>query len=208
VEETARTIGGLREVPRGVAAALVDIYIDRILPQYPYFLEVDLRTQFDQVYNTTSDKEPPEEAYFIVSMLMAFGTLTSKEPNIRKLCAVAEALHRDALNHSGFLRQTTLRSLQCIILLEQFGAMLPHTANLWDLVGEGMKMAIALGLHQEPDPSLGLDYVSLDLRRRIFWSVSTLSQQLSHCIRRSDKMGKDLCVGAISRGNVAPSIHN
>ncbi|KIW28241.1 uncharacterized protein PV07_07920 [Cladophialophora immunda] len=172
------TIGGLHEVPRDVASVLVDIYIERILPQYPYFLEDDLRAQFDAVYGQT-ESQPPQDAYFIISLIMAFSTLTSKSQNVRKICAIAEALLRDALNHSGFLRHANVRSLQCIILLQQSGALLPHTANLWHLVGEGMKIAIGLGLHQEPDPALGLDDLALDLRRRIFWSIYAIERSLA-----------------------------
>jgi hypothetical protein len=168
------TSGGLRDIPDGVARLLLDTYICRILPQYPYFLEDDLRRQFELIY-TENHAGIPQDAYFVVCMILAISVLTSKAQRLYDVLSLAERLHQDALRHSGFLKDANIRTLQCLMLLEQFAALLPATGNLWHLVGEGMKLAIELGLHQEPANSLRHDCVSVDLRRRVFWAVSSPS---------------------------------
>lgn len=161
-------------VPADVAALLLDVYIENILPRYPCFLESELKQHFDAVYSAPSfgqENGPSSEtSRFLVVMVLAISTLTSKAHPFRKVASLSEALHRDALRHSQFLRQSNINTLRCLLLLIQFSLLLPHTGNLWYMTGEAMRIAIALGLHQEPvEP---LDFRLLDLRRTIFWTVS------------------------------------
>ncbi|KIW32556.1 uncharacterized protein PV07_04087 [Cladophialophora immunda] len=169
---------GLRDIPKSIAKVLFDKYVDKILPQYPYFLEGDLRWQFALVYDESA-AAVPHEAYFVVAMVLAIVTLTCKTPNFSDVLSVAEPLHQDALRHDEFLKYATLRSMQCILLLQQFAALLPYTGNLWHLAGEAMRIAIELGLHKEPWDDLSLDLVSVDLRRRIFWATYAIERSLT-----------------------------
>ncbi len=163
-------------VPAEVAALLLNVYIENILPRYPCFLEAELKQHFEAVYSAPSfgqESGPPSETNrFVVVMVLAISTLTSKAHPFRKVASLSEALHRDALRHSQFLRQSNIHTLRCLLLLIQFALLLPHTGNLWYMTGEAMRIAIALGLHQEPvEP---LDFRLLDLRRTIFWTVRLL----------------------------------
>lgn len=166
-------ISDLLLVPFEVAKLLLNVYIENILPRYPCFLASELKQHFDAVYSKQDSEQehnpPPEMSRFIVSMILAISSLTSKAHDFRKVATLSESLHRDALRHSQFLRRSNTSTLRCFLLLIQFALLLPHTSNLWYMTGEAMRMAIALGLHQEQVELL--EPHEADFRRTIFWTV-------------------------------------
>jgi hypothetical protein len=164
---------GARTIPIKVAEKLFENYLKNVLPRYPCFLESDLVYQFNIFYRDTNISETPssDSTCFIVSMILAISSLTSKSHEFWKVASLSEALQRDALNHATFLGRTSFRSLQCFLLLIQLSLWLPYTANLWYMSGEAMRMAIALGLHQDMDDPSIFDPTQLSLRRNVFWTV-------------------------------------
>lgn len=159
-------------VPSEVAKVLLNIYLEKILPQYPIFFESDVRSHFQHVYPSSTTSEPPaDESVFIVAIIMAISTLTSKAKDFNKIASLGESLHRTALSRCNFLRLPSIRTVQCILLLVQLAMLLPLTGNLWHLVREAMSLAIQLGLHQESPSNQIMNSVSTDLRRRVFWAV-------------------------------------
>lgn len=164
---------GSLKIPFNVAKTLFDNYMFKIFPRYPCFTESDLVGQFHEFY---PDGKNPEQVYsdttwFIVCMTLAISSLASKAQDFKKVASLIESLQRDAMRRSSFLAKTSFRSLQGLILLMQMAVILPYTSNLWYLSGEAMRMAIALGLHQEPEDYLQLGTAQINLRRCIFWTV-------------------------------------
>lgn len=159
-----------RQIPLPVAKRLFANYKDNILPRFPCFLLADLNLYFEEYYSNTANIS--NSTKFFVTMILAISSLTSKERDIRKVAALSEALHADAMRHIDFLAEASILSLQAFLLLIQAALLLPHTANLWYTSGEAMRMAISLGLHQEPDRFVFTDMIQAEHRRRLFWVVS------------------------------------
>lgn len=149
-------------------------------------METDLDQHFDLFYGDNA--QPSNTTIFIVTLILAIGSLTSKRHEFRKIAALTEALHADAMRHIDFLGESSLTSLQCLLLLIQCALLLPHTANLWYLSGEAMRMAISLGLHQEPDGSIFIHPSSIELHRRVFWVVSACSWLIFSLLMQSRLM--------------------
>lgn len=171
---------GARAIPFNVAEKLFDNYIKNVLPRYPCFLESDLASQFNIFYKEVgSEFILPADTCFIVSMILAISSLTSKAHDFWKVASLSESLQRDALRHSSFLAFSNFRSLQCLTLLIQMALWLPYTANLWYLSGEAMRIAIALGLHEELQDFSNLEETIANLRRSLFWTVNTTFTLLS-----------------------------
>jgi hypothetical protein len=162
-----------RAVPSWVWTKLFNNYCRNILPMYPCFLESDLANQFNDFYSGTQDPESQSTDIncFIVSMILAISSLNSRAHDLPRVVSLSEALQRDALSHASFLAYTNFRALQCFALMLQMALSLPYSANLWYVSGEVMRMAVALGLHQEIHwvPSLDLAYARL--RQQLFWAV-------------------------------------
>lgn len=164
-----------------LAKTLFEIYVKNILPQNPCFFEDDIRSHFDKVY-VQPGTPPPDISVFMISTVLAISTMTSKDYDQKKILLLGESLHQQALRHSKFLSLPRITSLQGILLLLQLAELLPYTGNLWHLAGEAVSLATELGLHQDPHESEGFDFKSIDLRRRLFWTVS-----LFHCLERNSK---------------------
>jgi hypothetical protein len=160
-------------IPFEVAKVLFDNYLLSILHRYPCFAESDLVQLFNQFFTNRNDPTQisSESTCFIVSMILAISSLTSRAQDFQRVVTLSESLHRDAMAYCSFLGETSIRSLQCLLLLAQMSLLLPYTGNLWYMSGEAMRLAIALGLHQEPDRDCTLSSAERELRRRIFWTV-------------------------------------
>ncbi|KAH8889048.1 hypothetical protein GQ53DRAFT_808030 [Thozetella sp. PMI_491] len=165
---------GALKIPFKVATALFNNYISNVLPRYPCFLESDLLEHFNQFYKDGNPESVSSDiTWFIISMVLAISSLTSKAHDFRKVSSLGESLQRDALRRSSFLGSSNMRSLQCFLLLIQMALLLPYAANLWYMSGEAMRMAIALGLHQEVDGNPEIDSVEVNLRRSVFWTMQS-----------------------------------
>jgi hypothetical protein len=116
---------------------------------------------------------PPDISVFFISMVLAMITMTSKAYDQKKILSLGESLHQQALRHSKFLSLPTIRALQGILLLLQLAELLPYTGNLWHLAGEAVSLTTELGLHQDPHNSEGFDFKSLELQRRLLWTVNS-----------------------------------
>ena len=169
------------KLPFDVAKRLFEVYVDKILVQNPFFLEDDLRAHFDAVY-CNSESRPSEISLFMVSMVLATSTMTSKAYDFNKIVTLSESLQKEALRHCKFLSSSGITALQGILLLMQFAELLPSTGSLWHLAGEAVCLALQLGLHQDPQEGAGLDFVEIDLRRRIFWTVSQNLSKYFHAL--------------------------
>jgi len=159
-------------VPIHVARRLFKNYQDELLPRFPCFLVEDLNHYFDQFYDE-EPSEPPGATMpsFVVPMILAISSLTSNSHNFAKVAALSESLYADAMRHVRLLKQSSIQSLQCILLLIELGLLLPYIVNCWYTTGEAMRMAVSLGLHQDPDPATVPNPVHAELRRKIFWTV-------------------------------------
>lgn len=74
--------------------------------------------------------------------------------------------------------------LQNILLLLQYTLLVPKAGNLWQLSGSAMRFATEMGLYAEPNPSQNFDPLSLDLRRRIFWTCYCIDRILATVMGR------------------------
>jgi hypothetical protein len=162
-----------RNIPIHVATRLFRNYHDEILPRFPCFFEDDLSALFNQFYSTAVNPSPTDErSCFVIPMILAISALTSNSHDVPKVAALSESLYADAMRHAGLLKDASISSLQSILLLIQLTLLLPYTSNAWYMTGEAMRMAVSLGLHQELDPVISNDTEQVELRRRIFWTVS------------------------------------
>jgi hypothetical protein len=162
-----------------VARRLFDNYKVNILPRFPCFPEDDLSKRFNLFYDPLDfGKETSDETAFIVTLVLAISSLTSKRQDFRRVAALSESLHADAIRHKSFIQHSSLMTLRCLLLLIQLALLLPHTSNLWYLSGEAVRMAISLGLHEEPGNATDQDPTHLEQRRALFWLVSGLACSL------------------------------
>lgn len=164
------------QLPSEVADRLMTVYIERTLPRYPLFLKKDIHdmfTRFKASANSPDVASPDEQ--FVVCMIMAVASLTSKARDYRKLVSVAESLRHDAfvrLDFASSVSQASTRTIQQLLLLAQYGYLLPASTNLWQVVGDATRIALELGLHQEPPTNCDMTEEDRASRIQLYWTVS------------------------------------
>lgn len=163
-----------QKMPPEVSRRLFHNYKDNILPRYPFFEASSLEAYFERVFSTelADDSYEFQSSHFIVNMVLGISCLTSTRSDFDTVAALSERLHRNAMQNTAFLREASIRSLQCLLLLIQMALLLPETINLWYTSGEAMRMAISLGLHQQGVLDLSADPPRDEFRRNLFWVVS------------------------------------
>lgn len=89
------------------------------------------------------------------------------------------------------LKEMDLRALQCLVLIAQYSMLTPtRTAAYW-VVGTAVKLCQDLGLTEEatiatsPDGRI-LNTLEIDMRRRLFWIVTSMEFGLSHSLGRAN----------------------
>lgn len=170
--------GGPRftQLSEEVANRLMTVYIERILPQYPLFSKQEINDMFQRFKISAGSIETVSaDEQFKTLMILAIATLSSRAKDHRKLVSVAESLRRDAFSRIDFelsSHDPTTSTIQQLLLLAQYGFLLPSSTNLWQVVGDATRIALELGLHQETPIQSGLDEVAIASRRRLYWAVS------------------------------------
>ncbi|EXJ92802.1 hypothetical protein A1O3_01356 [Capronia epimyces CBS 606.96] len=164
----------LTSVPTAVAEFLFDIYINRIINQYPFYHSADVVRAFNAIFHHDTAKEAPgspTEArdVYVVSLIMAISLSTAARSKQARAQSLATGLFRTAMLHVSEVLSNDLAGLQALLLLMQYTFLNPSVANLWLLTGLSSEACIDLGLHQELPATAGLDLLERDMRRRIFW---------------------------------------
>lgn len=87
------------------------------------------------------------------------------------------------------IRPMNLGTLQCFALIAQYSMLTPtRTASLW-VVGLAMRLSQELGITEEATiefspAGVRLDILEVDLRRRLFWILTSLEFGLAHSLGR------------------------
>lgn len=166
----------LKAVPTYVAQVLIGVYVDKILPQYPFFSASQILNHYAQAYtHTSSPTEEPADVVstFVTAIVMAISTMTSTSSNIEKPMAFADALFHFAISLYDKLPPNSMEVLQSTMLVCQFANFRPCTANVWAAKDTAMRIAISLGLHRDPQSGWhSFDEETIRLRAQVFWVVS------------------------------------
>ena len=87
-----------------------------------------------------------------------------------------------------------LRTLQCFALIAQYSMVTPtRTASYW-VVGLATRLCQELGITEEAgivrqDGSTQLDAIQIDMRRRLFWIITSMEFGLAHGLGRPSGFG-------------------
>ncbi|KIW62601.1 hypothetical protein PV04_10761 [Phialophora macrospora] len=171
---------GLSQVPMHIAELLVQSYIEKILPMFPYVDGECLQRQFHRVYPPR--RNPADYDVFVISMVLSITTMSSRFRDSSKIASTSQDIFKNALNYAGALYETSIASLQGVMLLIQYSWLMPDASSLWHLVSHGMRMAVELGLHRDPVETIEhgrLSDFEVQMRRRIFWVMYEMDRSVS-----------------------------
>lgn len=133
----------------------------------------------------------PDEAstldWFQVKMVIAIALASIGRPHLStsEIGRIAHDFWKSATKTLNIaLSGRGLQVLQNILLLLQYTLLVPKAGDLWQLSGSAMRFVTEMGLYAEPNPTQDFDALSLDLRRRVFWTCYCIDRMLATVMGR------------------------
>ncbi|KAH8697459.1 putative C6 transcription factor [Talaromyces proteolyticus] len=168
--------------PRELTYKLIDLYMVRGQAMLPVLHEPTFRQDAEDVFSGATDPIQNFELRMIIAISM------------QKLSAdyagLADSYYLAALPFlEPSLKRMDIRTLQCLALIAQYSLVTPtRTASYW-VVGAAVKLAQELGLTEEATITKSptgepLDFLEVDMRRRLVWVVITMEFGLAHSLGR------------------------
>ncbi|KAL3420676.1 fungal specific transcription factor domain-containing protein [Phlyctema vagabunda] len=164
---------------RARATELVQYYLDHIFALYPVFSETALYNALDAIYQENGRPVTDFEQWLFYLVLAIASTCQSRNNQDSHyqdgLLWVGRALsYADKALMPGYVSQ-----IQALVLLVQYSMLDPAHFDSWHLIGFACRAIVDLGFHQDPPKEQQPDKKTLDLRRRIFYSVYALDRSIS-----------------------------
>ncbi|CAG8906489.1 unnamed protein product [Penicillium egyptiacum] len=170
---------------RHEATPLLQHYFDNVFVQLPFFVETSFWTSVDAVYQSGGRFAKPFD-HWMLRMVLAIASASVSYHYNDKSHQRAWALVSDALTYAEeVLRPGSVSGIQAILLLAQYSLVDPLRFRSWYLVGMAVKVAIDLGLHQDPPAEVSTNSDRLDIRRRVFHCIYCLDRGLSPAMERT-----------------------
>ena len=184
----------LKNMPTHVIKALVTKYMSKVYPIYPIVHAPTLWRHVDTVLSTFEripehvSTIPPSFDFLIIYLMLAVATTlgSAKSGHEARHMLLSASLFEEGIQHLSEKAQipSDLAGVQAVLFTLQYAAINPKLANVWMLSGVAMRSCLELGLHREPLDALPLDYLTTDLRRRIFWSAYCFDRSTCSALQR------------------------
>ncbi len=169
------------------AQGLVRAYFRFANLSLPLLHEQMFRKRLEHVFTISQSDQDPDGlgaedkiALFFVFEVFAVALLTLQKHDPSRIpVSLADRYHRTALKaltEAGL--PNGLEGVQALLLLAQYSYHHPTVWDVWKTVGAALRLAVELGLHQDPSAESS-DYLTLDTRRRTFWVAYAMDRNIS-----------------------------
>ncbi|PGH01551.1 hypothetical protein AJ80_08985 [Polytolypa hystricis UAMH7299] len=172
--------------PKELTYGLVDLFMAKAQYMLPTLHEPTFRADVDDVL--TGSQDPCQN--FQLRLVIAI----SMQKLSPQYAGLADSYYLAALSFlDPTIRRMDLATLQCFALIAQYSLLTPtRTAAYW-IVGMAVKLCQDLGLCDEAtiatSPNGPLDCLEVDMRRRLFWIITSMEYGLSHSLGRPSAFG-------------------
>ncbi|KAF2204024.1 hypothetical protein GQ43DRAFT_365482 [Delitschia confertaspora ATCC 74209] len=171
------------ELPnRDLTNLLVQLFYSKVHPMYPIFHEPTFTRDVEDIYNGSTDPY----RNFCVRMVIAI----SLQKMDTQYAGLADSYYLAALKFlEGAIKPMNLKTLQCFALIAGYSLLTPTRTAVYYIIGLGVRLCQALGLHEEKTITRGpggvpADVLEVDMRRRLFWCLLTMDLGLAHSLGR------------------------
>ncbi|OQD87495.1 hypothetical protein PENANT_c005G04566 [Penicillium antarcticum] len=168
--------------PQNLTYKLIDLFVAKSQALLPTLHEPTFRQEVEEVFDGSTD--PCQN--FQLRMVIAI----SMQKLSTEYAGLADSYYLAALPYlEPTLKRMDVRALQCLVLIASYSMLTPtRTAAYW-VVGTAVKLCQDLGLTEEVTVTKSpcgqpLNPLEIDMRRRLFWIVSSMELGLSHSLGR------------------------
>jgi hypothetical protein len=166
---------------------LLEIYMVKAQYMLPLLHEPTFRQQVHAVYGGAQDPTLNFQVRLVVAISM--------QKLDKQYAGLADSYYLAALPFlTAAVQKMDLSTLQCFVLIAQYSLLTPtRTAAYW-IVGMAAKLCQQLGICEEetiarPTNSARPNALEVDMRRRLFWIVTSMEYGLSHSLGRPSAFG-------------------
>ncbi|KAF9873756.1 hypothetical protein CkaCkLH20_08866 [Colletotrichum karsti] len=170
---------------RPIANKLVDVFCQRSQVFWPTLHEKQFLDDLEAVF--AGDQDPYKN--LIVRMVFAI-SLQKLDP---QYAGLADSYYLAAMEHfEAVVRPKDLKSLQALALIGQYSLLTPTRTAVYYMVGLATRICQAEGLTDEKTISQGysLDPLTLDMRRRLAYIITSMEAGLAHSMGRPNGFSK------------------
>ncbi|KAK6227531.1 fungal specific transcription factor [Colletotrichum tabaci] len=170
---------------RPVANKLVDVFCQRSQVFWPTLHEKRFLDDLEAVY--AGDQDPYKN--LIVRMVFAI-SLQKMDP---QYAGLADSYYLAAMEHfEKVVRPKDLKSLQSLAMIGQYSLLTPTRTAVYYMVGLATRVCQAEGLTDEKTISAGysMDPLTLDMRRRLAYIITSMEAGLAHSMGRPNGFSK------------------
>lgn len=171
---------------RGLTDSLVDNFNRKAQYLWPTLHEPSFRKVVDDVYNGSAN--PYQN--FTLRLVIAI----SMQKLQTEWAGLADSYYLAALQYlENAVKPMDLSTLQCFALIAQYSLVTPtRTAAYW-VVGLAARLSQELGITEEativPAHKHRANAVDVDMRRRLFWVITSMEFGLAHSLGRPSAFG-------------------
>jgi hypothetical protein len=171
---------------RDLTNSLVDHFNRKAQNLWPTLHEPSFRDVVDDVYNGSAS--PYKN--FTMRMVIAISMQKLKTD----WAGLADSYYLAALQYlEDAVRPMDLSTLQCFALIAQYSLVTPtRTAAYW-VVGLAARLSQELGITEEativPPDNPRANAIDVDMRRRLFWVITSMEFGLAHSLGRPSAFG-------------------
>ncbi|KAI4869615.1 fungal-specific transcription factor domain-containing protein [Hypoxylon rubiginosum] len=169
---------------RVIADKLIEVFHQRAQVFTPTFHEKALQTTLEDVEN--GSKDPYKN--FVLRLVMA----TSLQKLDATYAGLADSYYLAAMKYfEDVVRPKDLKTLQCLVLIGQYSLLTPTRTAVYYVVGLATRICQQLGFADEKTISINAgDPLTLDMRRRLSWIVSSMELGLAYSMGRPNGFAK------------------
>ena len=172
---------------RDLMDKLVDVYMVKAQYLLPLLHEPTFKQDLEAVYDGSKDPTLNFQVRLVVAISM--------QKLDTQYAGLADSYYLAALPFlTDAMQKRDLSTLQCFAMIAQYSLLTPtRTAAYW-VVGMAAKLCQELGVCEEATidnpPSGGHpNFLEVDMRRRLFWIITSMEYGLSHSLGRPSAFG-------------------
>ncbi|KAL2258065.1 hypothetical protein VTK26DRAFT_8770 [Humicola hyalothermophila] len=168
---------------RRTVDGLVRIFHEKVQLFTPILHEKVFGQDLDDVF--AGDTDPYK--HFVVNMVVAIGL-----QKMGGYAGLPDSYYLSAMRHfEDVIRPKDLKTLQCLVLIGYYSLLTPTKTALYYVIGLATRICQQMGLGDEKTISLAApDPLTLDMRRRLSWVVTTQELGLAHTMGRPNGFSK------------------
>ncbi|RMZ81590.1 hypothetical protein DV737_g2511, partial [Chaetothyriales sp. CBS 132003] len=184
----------LKSIPVNILRSLIKKYMTKVYPIYPVLHAPTLWQQLERVISTLENlperhcSVSPSYDFLIIYLLLSVSATlgSAKTGHEAKHMLFSGSLFEEGIQHLSTEAKipSDLAGIQATQLVLQYASINPRLANVWMLCGAVMRACLELGLHREAPKALALDKLTLDLRRRVFWTAYAFDRSICSALQR------------------------